>query len=198
MWEARRGPGGLPPVKGTLTEDMAGVCWACSACSLAGCVWMKVPHQHSTNTSADVLGTLGKGQKGVTCLLLAFEAHFTPLVKCTSYCCLVAQLYLTPCDPMDHSTPGFPRLPCPSLSPKVCSNSCPLSGWSHPTISSSVALFSSCPQSFPASESFPMSLLFARLSRVFSSTTVWKHQFFGGRPSLWFNSPICTWLLEKP
>ena len=48
---------------------------------------------------------------------------------------------------------------CPSLSPGVCSNSCPLSQWRHPTISSSVAPFS-CLQSFPASESFPMSQLF--------------------------------------
>ena len=46
------------------------------------------------------------------------------------------------------------RLPCPSLSARVCSNSCPLSQWCHPTISSSVALFSYCPQSFPASGSF--------------------------------------------
>ena len=49
------------------------------------------------------------------------------------------------------------RLPCPSLSSKVCSNSCPLSWWCHPTISSSVTLFSVCPQSFSASGSFPMS-----------------------------------------
>ena len=53
------------------------------------------------------------------------------------------------------------RLPCPSLSPRVCPNSCPLSRWCHPTISSSVVLFSSCLHSFPASGSFPMSLLFA-------------------------------------
>ena len=53
-----------------------------------------------------------------------------------------------------------PRLPCPSLSPKVCSNSCPLSRQCHPTISSSVAPFSSCLQSFPASGSFPMTWLF--------------------------------------
>ena len=52
------------------------------------------------------------------------------------------------------------RLPCPSPSPGVCSNSCPLSQWCHPTVSCSVALFS-CPQSFPASGSFPMSWLFA-------------------------------------
>ena len=124
------------------------------------------------------------------------------------------------------------RLPCPSLSPGVCSNSCPLSQWCHPTISSSVAPFSSCLQYFPASESFSMSWLFASgdqtirasasvlpmhiqgwfplglidlislqskgLSRVFSSTTVQKHQFFSTQPSLWSNSHISTRLQEKP
>ena len=60
-------------------------------------------------------------------------------------------------DPIDQHT----RLPCPSLSPGVCSNSCPLSQWCHPTISSSATCFSSCPQSFPASGSFPVSQLFA-------------------------------------
>ena len=53
------------------------------------------------------------------------------------------------------------RLPCPSLSPGVCLNSCPLIQWCHPIISFSVTPFSSCPQSFPASGSFPMSWLFA-------------------------------------
>ena len=52
------------------------------------------------------------------------------------------------------------RLSCPSPSTGVCSNSCLLSWWCHPTISSSVAPFFSCPQSFPASESFPVSQLF--------------------------------------
>ena len=55
----------------------------------------------------------------------------------------------------------YTRLPCPSLSPRVCSNSCPLSQWCHSIILSSVAPFSSCPQYFPASESFPMNQLFA-------------------------------------
>ena len=109
----------------------------------------------------------------------------------------------------------------------------PLSRWCHPTISSSVIPFSSCPQSFAASESFPMSWLFTSdgqsigvsasalvlpiniqdwfplgwtgrislqskgLSRVFSNTTVQKHQFFGAQPSLWSNSHIHAWLLEK-
>ena len=53
------------------------------------------------------------------------------------------------------------RLPCPSPTPGACSNSCPLSWWCHPTISSSVIPFSSCLQSFPASWSFPMSQFFA-------------------------------------
>ena len=52
------------------------------------------------------------------------------------------------------------RLPCPSPSPRACSNSCPLSWWCHPTISSSASSFSFCLQSFPASGSFPMSQLF--------------------------------------
>ena len=58
------------------------------------------------------------------------------------------------------------RLPCPSPSPGACSHSCPLSWWCHPTISSSVSPFSSCPQSFPASGSFPMSWLFASVAKV--------------------------------
>ena len=53
------------------------------------------------------------------------------------------------------------RLPCPSSTPRACSNSCPLSRWCHPTISSSVTPFSSCLQSFPASGSFPASQFFA-------------------------------------
>ena len=122
---------------------------------------------------------------------------------------------------------------CPLLSPGVCSNSRSLSLWCHSTISSSVAPFSSCPQSFPASGSLPMCRLITSggqsigasasasvlprniqgsfplgltglislskgLSRVFSSTTVWKHQFFSSQLSLWSHSHICTWLLEKP
>ena len=53
------------------------------------------------------------------------------------------------------------RPPCPSPTPRVHPNPCPLSRWCHPTISSSVVPFSSCPQSFPASGSFPMHQLFA-------------------------------------
>ena len=53
------------------------------------------------------------------------------------------------------------RLPCPSPTPKACSNSCPSHQWCHPTISSSVIPVSSCPQSFPASGSFQKSQFFA-------------------------------------
>ena len=52
------------------------------------------------------------------------------------------------------------RPPCPSSTPRVHSNSCPSSRWCHPAVSTSVVPFSSCPQSLPASESFPMSQLF--------------------------------------
>ena len=61
------------------------------------------------------------------------------------------------------------RLPCPSLSPGVCSNSCPLSWWDHPIISSSVTSFSFYPQSFPAAGSFPVSQLFALNSSRYRS-----------------------------
>ena len=67
------------------------------------------------------------------------------------------------CSAMSHSLRPhglqYARLPCPSPTSTACSNSCLLSRWCHPTISSSVVPFSSCPQSLP--ESFPMSQLFA-------------------------------------
>ena len=58
------------------------------------------------------------------------------------------------------------RLPCTSPCPRVCSNSCPLSWWCHPIISSSVAPFSSCSQCFPVSLSFPMNQLFPLVAKV--------------------------------
>ena len=121
------------------------------------------------------------------------------------------------------------RPPCPSPTPGVYSNSRPSSQWCHPAISSFVVPVSSCPQSLPASESFPMTQLFTwgsqsigvsalasvlpmntqawsplgwtgwtslqskGLSRVFSNTTVQKHQFFGAQPSSQSNSHIHTW-----
>ena len=126
------------------------------------------------------------------------------------------------------------RPSCPSPTPRVYQNSCPSSQWCHPTISSSVIPFSSCPQSLPASGSFPMSQFFEwggqsigvsalasvlpkntqdwsplewigwislqskGISRVFSNTTVQKHQFFGTQLSSHSNSYIHTWPLEKP
>ena len=68
-----------------------------------------------------------------------------------------------PCTPSPHLRHGLEhaRLPCPSPTPAAYSNSCPLSQWCHPTISSSVIAFSSCLQSFPASGSFPVSQFFA-------------------------------------
>ena len=123
------------------------------------------------------------------------------------------------------------RPPCPSPTPRVHSNSCPLSRWCHPTVSSSVVPFSSCPQSFPASGYFAMNQFFLsggqsigvsalasalpmniqdwfslgwtglislqskEVSRVFSDTTIWKHQFL---PALCSSFRIHAWLLEKP
>ena len=144
-------------------------------------------------------------------------------------CCSVARLCRILYDPMSFSMPGFPVV-C-SLSPRALSNSRPLSQWCHPIILLSVPHFSFCPQSFPASGSFPMSwpftshgqsigasasvlpvnihgwfplgitclisLLSKGLLRVFSSTVVQNHQFFSTQPSLWSNSNICTWLLQK-
>ena len=64
-------------------------------------------------------------------------------------------------DSLRHHEPQHARPPCLSPTPGACSDSCPLSRWFHPAISSSVTHLSSCPQSFPASGSFPMSQLFA-------------------------------------
>ena len=68
------------------------------------------------------------------------------------------------------------RPPCPSPTPRVYSNSCPLSQWCHTTISSSVVPFSSCLQSFPASESFPMSQFFTQVAKVLEFQL--QHQSF--------------------
>ena len=73
------------------------------------------------------------------------------------FCCLITQSSLTLCNPMDGGPPDFPVLH--SL-PKFTHNSCLLSQWCHPTISSSAVPFISCPQSFPASGSFPIGRLF--------------------------------------
>ena len=110
------------------------------------------------------------------------------------------------------------RLPCPSLSPGVCPNSCPLSQWYHPSIlcHPRIVLPSVFPSTtvltsesalcirwlkywnFSFSISPSISLQSKGLSRVFSSTTVQKYHFFGAQLSLWSNSHSHTWLLEKP
>jgi len=69
---------------------------------------------------------------------------FVDTIGC--HCCSVTQSYLTLCQPHQRQ---YARLPCPSSSPRVCSNSCPLSWWCHQTISSSVVPFSSCLLIFP-------------------------------------------------
>ena len=79
-------------------------------------------------------------------------------VKGRSYCYQFSHLVVS--DSLWPHELQHARPPCPSPTPGACSNSCPLSRWCHPTISSSVARFSSCPQSFPASESFPVSQFF--------------------------------------
>ena len=125
------------------------------------------------------------------------------------------------------------RIPCPSATSWACSNSCPSRQWHHPTISSSVVPFSSCPRSIPAIEFFQMSQHFASgsqivgvspsasvlhmniqdwfplgltgwvswqskgLSRVFSNTTVQKHQLFRAQVSLWSNSHTHTIVLTR-
>ena len=140
--------------------------------------------------------------------------HPPALPLSVQFSCSVASNCLQP-HGLQHTMP-----PCPSPTPRIYSNSCPLSWWCHPTISSSIVPFSSHLQTFPASGSFPRSQFFASggqsigvsastsvlplniqdwsplgwtgwislqskgLSRVFSNTTVQKHQFFGTQLSL--------------
>ena len=151
------------------------------------------------------------------------------LLLCWSCCSATKSCLILRPHRLKHAKP-----PCPSLPLGVCSNSFPLSWQCYPTISSSVAPFSFCLQSFPPSGSFKMgqllsshgqsigasasasvvpmsiqnwfalgltgliSLLSKGPTRVFSSITVWKHQFFDTLPFLWSSSPISTWLLERP
>ena len=80
------------------------------------------------------------------------------------------------------------RPPCPSPTPQVHPNSCPSSRWCHPAISSSAVPFPSCPQSLPASESFPMSHLFAwggQSTRVSASTSVLPNNTQDWSPLEW-------------
>ena len=153
------------------------------------------------------------------------------LYQLIQFSCSVAQSCPTLRDPMNRSTPGLPvHHQCPEFTQTHVHWVRDAIQPSHPL----VVPFSSCPQSLPASESFPMSQLFAwggqstgalalasvlpkksqgwspsewtgwislqskGLSRVFSSTTVQKHQFFGAQPSSQSKSHIHTWPLGKP
>ena len=177
-------------------------------------------------TSYQVQVCIGYGKREVA---LDFESRFcTNTISSISFICSVVS------NSSWFHEPQHARLPCPSPTPRVHSNPCPLSRWCHQNISSSDVPFSSCPQSFLASGSFPKSQRFASggqsievsasksvvpmntqdwsplgwtgwislqskgLSRVFSNTTVQKHEFFSTQLSLWSNSHIHTWLLEKP
>ena len=87
------------------------------------------------------------------------------------------------------------RLPCPSPIPRAYSNPCPLSWWCHPTISFSVVPFSSCPQSLPASGSFPMSLFFTLGSQsigVSASASVLPMNIQDWFPSGWTGWISCS------
>ena len=142
-------------------------------------------------------------------------------------CCSVTKLCPTFCNPMDYSTPGFPVLHhvpqfaqthvhwvgdaiqpfhhChflllllsifPSIRLFLMSWLFPSGGQS--TWASASVLPKSIQGSLPVGLTSLNSLLSKGLSRVFSSTTVWKHHFFSAQPSLWSNSHINTYLLEK-
>ena len=163
------------------------------------------------------------------CLARTIMSHYLSVrFGSVQFSCSVVSNSLRP-HGLQHTRP-----PCLSSTPRVDSNSCPLSQWCHPTISSSVIPFSSCLQSIPASGSFPKSQFFISggqsievsastsvlpmntqdwsplgwtswislqskgLSRVFTNTTVQKHQFFSAQLSSQSNSHIHTWPLEKP
>ena len=100
-------------------------------------------------------------------LLFFLPGHFEATVTIASldnFCCgLVAKLCLLTLRPRG---PQHARLCCPSPSPGVCSSSCPLSGWCSLTISSPTSPCSSWPQSFPASVSLPVRVLFILISRA--------------------------------
>ena len=151
------------------------------------------------------------------------ERHCQRMLKLLHNCTHLSSVQLSRSVSSDSLRPHesqYARSPCPSPTPGVHSDSHPSSPWYHPAISSSVVPFSSCRQSLPASESFPVSQFFTSgsqsigvsgsasvlpvniqdsfplgwtgwislqskgLSRVFSNTTVQKHQFFSTQPSL--------------
>ena len=160
--------------------------------------------------------------KWILKLILIVNAIFLRYCFQEYMCCSVQFSHSVMSDSLSPHGLQHSRLPCPSPTPGACSNSCPFIQWCHSTISSSVVLFSSCFQSFPASGSFPMSQFFTSgdqmigasasvlpvniqdwfplgltgwislqskgLPRVFSNTTIQKHQFFSTQLALWSNS----------
>ena len=175
------------------------------------------------------------------CFFKLIQSFFLLILQCFIFCCTtnlnqpsVQFSHSVVSDSLRPHELQQARPPCPSSTPGVYSNSCPLNRWCHPTISSSVVPFSSCPQSLPASGSFPMSQFFTSggqsigvsasasvlpmntqdwspwgwtgwislqckgLSRVFSNSTVQKHQFFSTQLSSQSNSHIHTWPMLKP
>ena len=166
------------------------------------------------------------------CLLVG-DLQMLTLILFTNFSISVQFTRSVVSDTLRSHEPQHARPPCPSPTPGVYPNSCPLSQWCHPTISSSVVPFSTCAQPYPALGSFQMSQLivsggqsigvsasisvhpvntqdwtslgwtswislqFKGLSKVFSNTTVQKHQFFGAQLSVKFKSHIHMWLLEN-
>ena len=156
--------------------------------------------------------------------ILHFHYQTSLKIPPPSSCCSQLQSYISVqfsrsvvSDSLQPHESQHARPPCPSPTPRVHLNSCPWIWWCHPAIPSSVVPFSSCPQSFPSSGSFQMSLFFISggqsigvsasaeispsneysglisfrmdlqskgRSRVFSNTTVQKHQFFSAQLSL--------------
>ena len=168
-------------------------------------------------------------------VLLLISSHSHSYMHVLTALIFIEQLLCPCCCSVTKSSPTLQppglqhtRLPCPSLFPRDCSNSCRFSRQCYLTISSSGTLFYFYFEPFPTSGSFPMSWLFALggqsmgasasasvlpmniqgwfplgltglislqskgLSRVFSSTTIRRHPFFGAQPSLWSDSHICT------
>ena len=174
-----------------------------------------------TSLSSQILKTFGVPDKGTVQNISVYRVFFNLLLFNPSVMS----------DSLQHRGLQHARLPGPSLFPRVCSDSCPLSWWCCLTISSSATpspvafnlssqhqnlpmsqLFASGDQNIEASALasvlpmnilgwFPLGLIglilqSKGLSRVFSST-IRKHQFFGTQPSVWSNSHIPIWLLEK-
>ena len=185
-----------------LTSQMTTICWTeCKA---------QLGREHILHSAVDSANFSCPHNKGASSHLLScLYHHFSQTFSSVQFSHSIMSNSLQPHE-SQHARPRCP-LPTPGVHP----NSCPSSQWCHLTISSSIVPFASCPQSFPASGSFPMSRFFSLggqsigasasasvlpmniqdwfplgltgwislqsegLSRVFSSTTVRKHQFFG-------------------